>query len=61
MEIREVKARAWDTPKLTGWGSEEAQPEVRRGLGCWKPGKEMLQGGRDQHTKCCYWLKQDVD
>lgn len=27
-----------DVPKLTGWGNE-AQLEVRRGMGFWKPGK----------------------
>lgn len=30
-------------------------------MGFWKPRKEVLQGGRGQHTKCCCccWPKQD--
>lgn len=34
-----------DVPKLTGWGNEEAQLEVRRGMGFWKPGKRVLHRG----------------
>lgn len=58
---RKVKARALGHTEVTGWGNEEAKPEVRRGVGFWKPRKEVLQGGRGQHTKCCCccWPNQD--